>query len=457
MKKNLILLGTLCLVVLWGCKKEAINEKTINSTSSQNAATGSLQGEYNKGELLIKFKKGLSEDARTFVLSRINGSVTKRILTKTMERFGDNEGIYKIKIPIAVEEALNKLKGASEIVYAEPNYIYHHAATSNDPYFTNGSLWGMYGDLSTPKNQYGSQAAEAWAKGHTGSSSIVVGLIDEGSMFAHEDLAANFWTNPYDPVDGVDNDGNGFIDDVHGWDFYENNNSTFDGTGDDHGTHTAGTIGAAGGNGKGVVGVNWKVTIINTKFLGPFGGSTDDAIECVDYFTDLKIRHGLKIVTTSNSWGGGGFSQGLKDAIDRAGQANILFCAAAGNYSSNDDVSPFYPASYTSPSIISVAAINSSGGLAWFSNYGAASVDIAAPGQGVWSTLPGANNSSIYGSYDGTSMATPHVAGAIALAASLRPGLTAAQLKTIILRTAKPTPSLSGKCVTGGRLDMSRF
>jgi subtilisin family serine protease len=374
-----------------------------------------------------------------------------------MERFGDNEGIYKIKIPIAVADAINKLKGASEIVYAEPNYIYHHAATSNDPYFTNGSLWGMYGDLSSPQNQYGSQASEAWAKGHTGSASTVVGLIDEGSMFAHEDLSANFWTNPYDPVDGVDNDGNGFIDDVHGWDFYDNDNTTFDGTGDDHGTHTAGTIGAVGGNGKGVAGVNWKVTMINTKFLGPFGGSTDDAIECVDYLTDLKVRHGLKIVATNNSWGGGGFSQGLKDAIDRAGQANILFCAAAGNYTSNDDVSPFYPASYTSPAIISVAAINSAGGLAYFSNYGAKSVDIAAPGQAIYSTLPGANNSSIYGSYDGTSMATPHVTGAIALAASLRPNLTAAQLKTIILRTAKPTPSLSGKCVTGGRLDMSRF
>lgn len=457
MKKNLILLGSLCLAVLWGCKKEVTNEKTANSTSSQNAAAGSLQGEYVKGELLIKFKKGISKDARSVVLSRINGSVTRQILTKAMERFGDNEGIYKIKIPIAVEDAIAKLKGLSEIVYAEPNYIYQHAAVSNDPYFTNGSLWGMYGDLSSPANQYGSQAAEAWAKGHTGSASVVVGLIDEGSMYNHEDLAANFWTNPYDPVDGVDNDGNGFIDDIHGWDFYSGDNSTFDGTTDDHGTHTAGTLGAKGGNAKGVAGVSWNLTIINAKFLGPFGGSTEDAIESVDYFTDLKARHGLKIVATSNSWGGGGFSQGLKDAIDRAGQANILFCAAAGNYTSNNDVSPFYPATYTSPAIISVASITNTGAISWFSNYGATSVDIGAPGSGIWSTLPGAGGTSTYGAYDGTSMATPHVAGAIAIAASQRPAWTAAQLKLAILRTAKPTPSLNGKCVTGGRLDMSRF
>jgi hypothetical protein len=457
MKKNLILLGTLCLLVLWGCKKEAINEKVDTSATSQNAAAGSLQGEYKKGELLIKFKKGISADARSSVLSRIKGSVAKQILTKAMQHFGDNDGVYKIKIPISVEDAINKLKGLSEIVYAEPNYLYYHAAMSNDPYFTNGSLWGMYGDLSSPANQYGSQASEAWAKGHTGSSSVYVGLIDEGAMYAHEDLAANFWTNPYDPVDGVDNDGNGYIDDVHGWDFFNDDNTTFDGIGDDHGTHTAGTIGAAGGNGKGVAGVNWKVTIINAKFLGPFNGSTEDAILSVDYLTDLKIRHNLKLVTTSNSWGGGGFSQGLKDAIERGGKADILFCAAAGNNSRNNDVSAYYPATYTSPNIISVASITNAGLLSWFSDYGATTVDIAAPGSGVYSTLPGSGGTSTYGSYDGTSMATPHVAGAIALAASIRTGLTARQLKAIIMRTAEPTPSLNGKCVTGGRLNMSRF
>lgn len=411
--------------------------------------------EFVPNELLVKFKPGLSENARNNALSRITGSVSEKILTKAMQGAGDKEGIFLVHTPLTVLEALAKIKG-TEIEYTEPNYIYRHDAVSNDTYFNNGSLWGMYGQFTTPSNQYGSEAAAAWANGHTGSSTVYVGIIDEGAMYNHEDLAGNFG-NPLEIAgNGVDDDGNGYVDDTYGWDFVQNDNSTFDGNQDDHGTHVAGTIGAKGGNGKGVAGVNWQVRMISGKFLGPNGGTTANAIKAVDYMTFLKAR--LNIVATNNSWGGGGFSQFLKDAIDRAGNNNILFIAAAGNSSLNLNNSPSYPVSYTSSNIIGVAALTSTGGLASYSNYGSTSVDIGAPGSGIYSTLPGKkNNSSSYGSYSGTSMATPHVSGAAALYAATHASASAADIKAAILNNAKATSSLTGKTVTGGRLNVSTF
>jgi subtilisin family serine protease len=259
----------------------------------------------------------------------------------------------------------------------------------------------------------------------------------------------------------VDDDNNGYVDDVYGWDFDGNNNTVFDGTQDDHGTHVAGTIGAVGGNGIGVAGVNWNVKLLDAKFLGRRGGTTSNAIKAVDYFTALK-RRGLPLVATNNSWGGGGYSKALYDAIQRACDADLLFVAAAGNggadgVGDNIDATPSYPASYSNPCIIAVAAITSTGGRASYSNYGATSVDIGAPGSSIYSTLPGPSGASTYGSYSGTSMATPHVTGAAALYASLHPGATAQQIKSAILNSAVPTSSLSGRCVTGGRLNVSGF
>jgi len=319
----------------------------------------------------------------------------------------------------------------------------------------------MYGDQTSPANQYGSQAGEAWARGNTGANTVYIGVIDEGVQWAHEDLAANIWVNPYDPADGIDNDGNGYVDDLRGWDFDGNDNTTYDGTQDDHGTHVAGTIGAVGGNGKGVAGVVWNVKIITAKFLGRRGGTTANAIKAVDYITDLKTRHALNIIATNNSWGGGGFSQALQDAIERANQAGILFIAAAGNGGSDgvgddNDATPSYPASYPNTNIIAVAAITSTGAKASYSNYGATSVDIGAPGSGIYSTLPNKTKNG-YGSYSGTSMATPHVTGAVALYAASHSGASAAEIKQAILDSAIPTPSLAGKCVTGGRLNVGGF
>jgi subtilisin family serine protease len=384
--------------------------------------------------------------------------VAEDILTAAMRAAGRRVGVTRVRVGGDVQRAIAALRADPDVVYAEPNWIYRHAATSNDTYYTNNSLWGMYGSTTSPVNQFGSGAATAWAAGKTGSSTVYVGIIDEGYMFNHEDLAANAGVNPGEVAgNGRDDDGNGYIDDVRGWDFDGNNNSVFDGTQDDHGTHVAGTIGAVGGNGRGVAGVVWNVKMLGGKFLGRNGGTTANAIRAVDYFTDLKTRHGLDIVATSNSWGGGGFSQGLQDAITRAGNAGILFIAAAGNSTLNCETSNCFPAEYPNANVIAVASITSTGAISSFSNYGRTTIDIGAPGTGIWSTVPGRNNTSSYAAYSGTSMATPHVSGAAALFKSLNPGASAAQVKAGILNAATPTASLNGLVVSNGRLNVSGF
>lgn len=446
------------------CDKSDQNvvSQDLISLDEQPALKSQHQGpEFVPNEMIIKFKEGVTTEARNAALLKINGQVSERIHTSAMKDHGDKMGILLVTVPVRSLDAISKAKDLPEIEYAEPNYIYQHDATSNDTYYTNGSLWGMYGGSTSPNNDFGSHAGEEWAAGKTGSSNVWIGIIDEGYMYTHEDLAANAGKVPGEIAgNGIDDDGNGYVDDVYGWDFDGNNNTVFDGVNDDHGTHVAGTIGAAGGNGKGVAGVCWNVKLVNAKFLGQNGGTTANAIKAVDYITDLKTRHGLNLVATNNSWGGGGFSQGLQDAITRAGDAGILFIAAAGNSSANIDASASYPASYPNSNIISVASITSSGDISSFSNFGATQVDLGAPGSGIVSSVPKRSGNKIvsgYANYSGTSMSTPHVTGAAALYASTHPGATASEIKAAILGSAAATASLAGKCVTGGRLNVGGF
>lgn len=426
---------------------------------SEQALAALATAQHLPNEVLVQYRPGVSAQQKADALGRVGAVLEENVVNGPWRRDGKGDlDLAKLPPGIGIAAAVRRLEADPAIEFAEPNWIYYHNATSNDPYFTNGSLWGMYGSTTSPANQYGSQAAAAWAAGKTGGGTVYVGIIDEGIQHSHADLKANMWENPFDPVDGIDNDGNGLVDDVRGWDFDGKNNTTYDGTQDDHGTHVAGTIGATGGNGIGVAGVCWNVKIITLKFLGRRGGSLANAIKAVDYLTDLKTRHGLNIVASNNSWGGGGYSAALFDAIGRANAANILFVAAAGNGGSdgvgdNNDTTASYPSNYTQSNVIAVAAITSTGGLASWSNYGATTVDLGAPGSGIYSTLPGDK----YGSYSGTSMATPHVTGACALYASLIPGATAAQIKAAILNSTTSTPSLIGKTATGGRLNVSGF
>ena len=452
--KHLLPFVALAALLAAGCSQK----DDFGDVNPSNLPSNQETASYMPNELLVKFKEGSTLKARTDILQQYGAVQLEVIATPTMLKSGSKEGVYLYSIKGNVLEAVAKLSKASEIEYAEPNYIYTSQATSNDPYFTNGTLWGMYGDASTPANQYGSQAAEAWAVNHTGSATVYVGIIDEGYMYTHEDLAANAGTNPGEiPNNKIDDDGNGYKDDVYGWDFAGNNNTIYDGTSDDHGTHVAGTIGAVGGNGKGVAGVCWNVKFIGCKFLGTRGGTTANAVKAVNYLVDLKTRHNLNLVAVNNSWGGGGYSQALYDAIERANTANIVFVFAAGNNGTNIDSKPYYPACYNNANIITVAAITSTGTRASFSNYGLTSVDLGAPGYNVYSCIPKSSNRSGYGYMSGTSMATPHVTGAAALYASTHPGATAAQIKAAILSTTVPTADLSGKCVSGGRLNVSSY
>jgi subtilisin family serine protease len=463
--RNGIVMLVAGVLTFTSCSKEQL-ENTLSQQESVeisdlNAAQLVTGEKYVANELLVKFKKGIPASVKQNIFLKMNGKVKERIHTNAMKNNGDEEGVFLVNMSKNALEVLQSLNKMNEIEYAELNYIYNHYA--NETRYTNGSLWGMYSSTTTPKNDFGSGAAAVWAKnktGATGSNDVYIGIIDEGYMFTHEDLAANAGVNPGEIAGNrKDDDGNGLIDDVYGWDFAGNNNTIFDGVADDHGTHVAGTIGAVGNNSRGVVGVCWNVKMIGAKFLGSNGGTTANAIKAVDYFTNLK-KKGLNIIATNNSWGGGGFSQALKDAIDRADAEGILFIAAAGNSATNNDVTASYPSGYSSSNIIAVASITSTGGLSSFSQFGATSVDIGAPGSAILSCVPVTSRRTVvsgYASYNGTSMATPHVTGAVALYKSINPSATASQIKTAIMNAATSTSSLSGKCVTGGRLNVSGF
>ena len=455
MRRPLSLLCTLALA--------ATAAATVGPAAAAPTATSSSASSASAvpGELVVGYVAGATAADRERARSRAQASRAERVVAAGADR---NE-VELVRLPQGKdrEVAIAELESDPAVDFAEPNWTYRHAVTVSDPYYTSTDtsrdLWGMYGDLTTPTNQFGSGAGEAWASGAVGSKDVYIGVIDEGIQLTHPDLSGQVWTNPFDAADGVDNDGNGYVDDVNGWDFDGNNNTIYDGgkagTADDHGTHVSGTIGAKA-NAEGVVGVNHAVTLISGKFLGRRGGTLANAVKAVDYFTDLKTRHGLNIVATSNSWGGGGFSQALLDAITRGAHADILFVAAAGNSGDDNDVTASYPSNYDTSTngasydaVIAVAAIDRTGALASFSQYGATTVDLGAPGVGVWSTTA----FNTYSSYNGTSMATPHVSGAAALYAAAKPGSTALQIRTALLSSATPTPSLTGKTVTGGRLD----
>jgi hypothetical protein len=331
----------------------------------------------------------------------------------------------------------------------DSDQLFTSNVTINDPGYTNGHLWGM-------GPGFGSNAEAAWKTGHTGSRDVYVGIIDTGVDFNHPDLAANIWVNPHETVDGIDNDGNGYIDDIRGWDFDRNDNTVFDGPQDGHGTHVAGIIGAVGGNSQGVVGVAPNLRIIPIKFIGNRGGTTIGVQRALDYLTDLKRRHGLNIVASNHSWSGG-TGPWMEDAILRAAQADILFVAAAGNSGRDSDVHVSYPSGISTlqragyEAVISVTGLDVNGNQQY--NYGRTTVDLAAPSSGIYSTLPGNN----YSTLSGTSMAAPHVTGAIALYAAKYPNASAQQIREALLASTTPTASLAGKTVTGGRLNVAAF
>ena len=345
-------------------------------------------------------------------------------------------------------ERIEHLKATGLFEYVEPDFVVTANAVPDDLRFRDGTLWG----LQNTGQDGGTAGADidvvrAWDI-TTGTNSVVVAVIDTGIRYTHRDLVANVWTNPGEiPGNGIDDDKNGYIDDVHGINSLNGSGDPFDDN--FHGTHVSGTIGAAANNGEPHVGVAWKVSLMGLKFLDSNGsGFLSDAIECIQYAVKMKVP------ISNNSWGGGGADQALADAIVAAGNAGHLFVAAAGNASSNNDIEFDTPASYAFDNMISVAAINRKDQLADFSNFGNRTVHIGAPGVDIYSTWTSSDSS--YDVISGTSMASPHVAGVAALVLAANPKASLFELRQRILNSAVPTAELAGKTVTGGRVSAYR-
>ena len=468
---NIIVLAAVCMVLLTSILGTIANQtesftnkrssvqvepRDLGTTNGVLATAGDKREagtpEFKPGELLVKFK--------TASVSSVS-NVIEGLNAKILNHFGMVD-VYHIGLPesLTIAEALGLLRNNAQVEYAEPNYVRKASSTfPNDPNFS--SQWALYNtgqEGGTPGAHI--NAPGAWGV-KTGSNATVVAVIDTGVDYNHPDLAGNMWRNPGEiPGNGVDDDGNGYVDDVYGIDAYNLDSNPLDDFG--HGTHCAGIIGARGNNGVGVVGVNWNASIMALKFLGSLGyGYDSGAIECINYAIMMKTLHGINVRVLSNSWGGGSYDQALYDAIQTAGANNILFVASAGNgYGSNNDLIPAYPASYDLPNIIAVAATDHYDDLAYFSNIGPTSVDVGAPGDHILSTMPTyhvtLNDYGYAMNYDylsGTSMACPHVSGLAALLLALHPSYTYTELRTRILSTVDTLSSLTGKVLTGGRIN----
>ena len=431
----------------------------------------SNQEEYVPDEVLVRFKEAVNVYSVQEAIISVQGKIITFRGTeidsaiwdpsdRSQQSFRLTHDLFHIKVPatLGTEQAINILNQNPNVKYAKKNFIYHTDITPNDPDFV--KQWGLHNT-----GQAGGiadadiDAPEAWNI-FTGIG-VVVAVIDTGIDYNHEDLSNNMWINygEYGRIPGEDDDGNGYIDDIYGYNFLwregmpAEKRQPLDDVG--HGTHVAGIIGAVGNNGKGVGGVNWNVQIMALKAFGPFGGNEADIINAIEY----SIEEGAYI--SNNSWGGNVPSEDIRSAIESAKNAGRLFVCSAGNDSRNIDQpgNPYYPACYNLENIICVASTTNRDGLSDFSSWGPISVDLGAPGgygkgqspnnDDIYSTLP--NNS--YGFLKGTSMATPFVSGVAALLLGYYPGLEYWQAKNAIMDSVDKLSSLSGKCVSEGRLN----
>jgi len=442
------------------CSVEEINDVNVSNESEPETALSAwgrlsarLDIPYGEGELLVRFAP--QEDVCEPDVARVNMLMSTLGSAQVMQEYSIVPGLCLIRLPegMTVEEGIRVLGESDDVLYVEPNYkVKALSVIPNDPMFVD--LWNMHNTGQT----YGTadadiDAPEAWEIA-TGSSDVIVevivAVIDTGVDYTHPDLAANMWVNEAElnGTPGVDDDGNGYVDDIYGYDFCNYDADPIDDEG--HGSHVSGTLGAVGNNGVGVTGVCWNVRIMAVKFLNQYGsGWTSDAISSVQYACLCGAR------VMSNSWGGGGYSSALEDAIRAAGDAGILFIASAGNdYGSNNDIYPHYPSSYELDNVIAVLSTDHDDRLSEHSNYGLTSVDLGAPGGDSYNRIRSCYRDGGYYWMYGTSMAAPHVSGACALIWSVCPKLSRMEVKDLIMRTVDPLPILTGRCVSGGRLNL---
>ena len=411
-------------------------------------------------EVLVKFRPNVS-------LADI-----KKLTQKNNDRIEDE--IETVKGLVAIDDLDNAdaqkvadqyLAMSDAVLYAEPNFqikLDDPANTSapfdlpsrdNDPAGPNDPMFNDQWALNNLGQNGGKQNADisalkAWQK-TTGSSKVVVAVLDSGVDYTHQDLVSNIWFRP-DNIPQYTDSELGTFNDEHGFNLTDNVSDPMDDNG--HGTHCAGIIGAEGNNDEGIAGINWNVQIMPLKFLGKGGfGTTKDAIEAINYAIDRKQK-GVNIRVISASWGSTQYSKALEDTIRAAGEAGILFVAAAGNDGTSNDKRPHYPSNYDLPNVISVAATDKNDQLASFSNFGVKTVHIAAPGREILSTWLGDQ----YREASGTSMATPYVSGVAGLILAAEPDLTVAKLRERLLKSVDKIESLNGKIESGGRLNAAK-
>jgi thermitase len=412
-------------------------------------------------EVLVRFRAGVSEERVQAIAARLHDRVEDEIESVDgLAAIDDLDGEQ-------AEEVASEYAALPEVEYAEPNYEinlsdptdvdYSRPFSSfvskdegdgpNDPLLA--EQWGLI-NTGQREGKAGADvsAGDAWEKTH-GSRKVVVAVLDSGVDYTHPDLAGNMWHRP-DDVEMYRDSQLGVIDDYNGFSAVDRSRDPMDENG--HGTHCAGIVGAEGDNNLGIAGVNWQVEIMPLKFMGRGGfGTTKDAIEAINYVIDRK-KAGVNVRVISASWGSRQKSKALEDVIRKAGEADILFVAAAGNDHMDADQTPHYPSNYKLPNVIAVAALDRKDQLASFSNYGAKSVHLAAPGREILSTWLG----GAYEEHSGTSMATPFVAGVAGLVLSVEPNLSVKELRERLFDSVDKTDALKGKVVTGGRLNAAR-
>ena len=437
--------------VLWAMSPATIAQTTALSEAFHHDSTSSFVAptngpKYGAGRVMLRFRAGVSVKTQAAAHSMVGATL--------LRRFQSVPGLQVVRLPsgISVQDALRRYRSDPNIAYAEPDTVVHVLETvPSDPSFP--SLWAMRNiGQAGGKIDADIDATDAWTLS-IGSNSVYVGVIDTGVDYSHPDISGNIYSNASDcNQNGVDDDLDGYVDDCYGIDTADHDSDPMDDN--DHGSHVSGIIGGTGNNAVGIVGVNWRVTIIPCKALDWSGaGLISAAIECLDWFATLKDR-GLNIIATNNSWGGDASSQAVADAIEANMQRGILFLTAAGNGGSdsigdsNDSV-PAYPANYALPNVIAVAATDRNDVLGGFSNFGEHTVHLGAPGVSILSTVRG----NSYAAASGTSMATPHVTGAAALLKAWNPSLDWRAIKNLLLSSAEPIAALSGKTITGGRLN----
>ncbi len=436
---------------------EEISDADVSDESEPEAAlsalgrpSAQLDIPYAEGELLVRFAPQVdacepSVDKASMLMSILSSGSVEREYSIVPE-------LCLIRLPegMTVEEGIIALSESNDVLYVEPNYeVEALSLIPNDPRFN--ELWNMHNTGQTGGTADADiDAPEAWDITTVNGGEVIVAVIDTGVDYRHPDLAANMWVNEaeFNGTAGIDDDGNGYIDDIYGYDFAYYEGDPIDDNG--HGSHVSGTIGAVSNNGVGVAGVCWNVKIMALKFLFSGGsGYTSDAISCVQYATLMGAR------VMSNSWGGGGYSSALEDAIRAAGDAGILFIASAGNgWGNSNDVYPHYPSSYELDNVIAVLSTDHYDQLSQHSNHGLTSVDLGAPGGDSDNKILSCYRDGGYSWKYGTSMAAPHVSGACALIWSVYPGSSHMEVKDLIMRTVDPLPALTGRCVSGGRLNL---